>query len=132
MLFPLGLVYQYLAYYLNVQNLFLEGFILLGSNVFVKKKKIKKMCQGPLYETIPTSNLKKKSIYWTLSTYFTICKVVLNYMNGGAAFPLHWVFPFVVIVHYTQKTAYMKKPYCNQKNKKLALCKFLWVLLKFL
>lgn len=29
MLFPLGKVHHYMTYYLNVQNLFLEGFILL-------------------------------------------------------------------------------------------------------
>lgn len=29
MLFPLGKVHHYMTYYLNVQNLFLEGLILL-------------------------------------------------------------------------------------------------------
>lgn len=32
-LFPLGKVHHYLAYYLNVQNLSLGGFILLDSHV---------------------------------------------------------------------------------------------------
>lgn len=38
-LFLLRKVHHYLAYYLNVQNLFLEGFILLDSYVLWRKRK---------------------------------------------------------------------------------------------